>query len=190
MFTTVGLQAQPLPSGEVPPHTVVLAGCMLYIVVLLSACIMVRPSHLFLVQINTSSLLLILWASQGYFDQVVGTSWWMCEVQIMAPWKGQDGNVVQEPVSLRAIVAASAAATLLYTPVLKRICCVKNAVVAATIAASPLAGGLASGQVRCLRRPPQIEADAHTSRFLQMDWMFTQQALTCSLCPRVSPSFK
>ncbi|KAK9810620.1 hypothetical protein WJX73_005068 [Symbiochloris irregularis] len=82
---------KPLPSGEVPPHTVVLFGCMLYIAVLLAACIM-------------------------------------------------------EPISLRIIVAASAAATLLYTPLLKRICCLKNAVVAATIAASPLAGGLASGR--------------------------------------------
>lgn len=46
---------------------------------------------------------------------------------------------------LRLIVAASATATLLYTPVLKRISFIKNATVAAVIAAAPLAGALAAG---------------------------------------------
>jgi geranylgeranylglycerol-phosphate geranylgeranyltransferase len=46
---------------------------------------------------------------------------------------------------MRLIVAASAAITLLYSPFLKRISLVKNAAVAATIAAAPLAGALAAG---------------------------------------------
>ena len=49
---------------------------------------------------------------------------------------------------VRLIVAASATATLLYTPLLKRISFVKNATVAATIAAAPLAGALAAGAGR------------------------------------------
>jgi len=48
---------------------------------------------------------------------------------------------------LRFIIAASAAITLLYTPILKRISFLKNAAVAATIAAAPCAGALASGAV-------------------------------------------
>ena len=46
---------------------------------------------------------------------------------------------------MRLIVAASAAITLLYSPILKRISLVKNAAVAATIAAAPLAGAIAAG---------------------------------------------
>ena len=46
---------------------------------------------------------------------------------------------------VRFVIAASAVATLLYTPVLKRISFVKNAAVAGTIAAAPLAGALAAG---------------------------------------------
>ena len=48
-------------------------------------------------------------------------------------------------MQLRLIIAASAATTLLYTPILKRISFVKNAAVAATIAGAPLAGALAVG---------------------------------------------
>ena len=48
---------------------------------------------------------------------------------------------------LRTIITASAAATLLYTPLLKRLCVVKNACVAAVIAASPVAGAVAAGAV-------------------------------------------
>lgn len=50
---------------------------------------------------------------------------------------------------MRIIVAWSAALTLLYTPLLKRMTGVKNVVVAAIIAASPLSGALAAGAV-CL----------------------------------------
>lgn len=48
---------------------------------------------------------------------------------------------------MRTVIASSAAVTLLYTPVLKRISFLKNAAVAATIAAAPLAGALAAGAV-------------------------------------------
>ncbi|GBF96608.1 geranylgeranylglycerol-phosphate geranylgeranyltransferase [Raphidocelis subcapitata] len=50
-----------------------------------------------------------------------------------------------EPTQLRSIVALSAAATLLYTPIFKRLTAVKNATVAAVIALAPLAGALAAG---------------------------------------------
>ena len=56
-------------------------------------------------------------------------------------------SAVQEPPALRAIVAFSAAATLLYTPVLKRMTFIKNLAVAAVIALTPLTGALALGQV-------------------------------------------
>ena len=46
------------------------------------------------------------------------------------------------------VIALSAAATLLYTPVLKRLTGIKNATVAAVITASPLAGALAAKAVR------------------------------------------
>ena len=55
--------------------------------------------------------------------------------------------VMQEPPALRAIIAASAAATLLYTPVLKRLTLIKNVAVASVIALTPLTGALALGQV-------------------------------------------
>jgi 4-hydroxybenzoate polyprenyltransferase len=45
------------------------------------------------------------------------------------------------------VIASSAAATLLYTPLLKGITVVKNATVAAIIAASPVAGALAARTV-------------------------------------------
>ena len=48
---------------------------------------------------------------------------------------------------LRVVIALSAAATLLYTPLLKRLTGIKNATVAAVITASPLAGALAAGAV-------------------------------------------
>ena len=51
--------------------------------------------------------------------------------------------VLQEPPALRLIIAFSAAATLLYTPVLKRLTLVKNLAVAAVIALTPLTGALA-----------------------------------------------
>ncbi|CAL5225213.1 g7998 [Coccomyxa viridis] len=51
-----------------------------------------------------------------------------------------------EPPALRAIIATSAAATLLYTPVLKRLTFVKNVAVASVIALTPLTGALALGQ--------------------------------------------
>lgn len=47
--------------------------------------------------------------------------------------------------ALRSVIAVSAAATLLYTPLLKQVTGLKNATVAAVIAASPLAGALAAG---------------------------------------------
>ena len=46
---------------------------------------------------------------------------------------------------MRLTIAASAAATVLYTPLIKRHLLAKNLVVAATIAAAPLAGALAAG---------------------------------------------
>ncbi len=57
---------------------------------------------------------------------------------------------MQEPPALRTIIAASAAATLLYTPVLKRLTLIKNVAVASVIALTPLTGALALGQVRQL----------------------------------------
>jgi 4-hydroxybenzoate polyprenyltransferase len=48
---------------------------------------------------------------------------------------------------LRLIIALSAAATLAYTPFLKRLTGLKNLTVAFIIAASPLAGALATGLV-------------------------------------------
>ena len=58
---------------------------------------------------------------------------------------------------LRAVIAGSAAVTLLYTPLLKRLCVVKNASVAFVIAASPLAGALAAGAVG---PPPFLARDS------------------------------
>ena len=55
--------------------------------------------------------------------------------------------LAQDSLSLRSVIAASAGLTILYTPVLKRMTAVKNLVVAAIIAASPLAGALAAGAV-------------------------------------------
>lgn len=46
---------------------------------------------------------------------------------------------------LRFVLAFSAAATLLYTPLFKRLTAVKNATVAAVIALAPVAGALAAG---------------------------------------------
>ena len=54
---------------------------------------------------------------------------------------------VQEPPLLRTVIAASAALTLLYTPVLKQLTWIKNACVAAVVAASPFAGALAARAV-------------------------------------------
>ena len=55
---------------------------------------------------------------------------------------------MQEPALLRTIIASATAATLLYTPVLKRIPFIKNVTVASVIAFAPLAGSLAAGAVR------------------------------------------
>jgi 4-hydroxybenzoate polyprenyltransferase len=49
---------------------------------------------------------------------------------------------------LRFIIAMSAGATLIYTPVLKRMMVAKNLTVAFIIAASPLTGALAASGVR------------------------------------------
>lgn len=54
---------------------------------------------------------------------------------------------LMEPSRLRSIVAFSAAATLLYTPLFKRVTAIKNATVATVIALAPLAGALAAGAV-------------------------------------------
>ena len=51
---------------------------------------------------------------------------------------------------LRLIIASSAASTLLYTPVLKRLTAVKNLSVALIIALTPLTGALCLGQVELL----------------------------------------
>lgn len=57
---------------------------------------------------------------------------------------------------LRLIIAFSAASTLLYTPVLKRIIAVKNLSVALVIALTPLTGALCLGQVRLLSHLQKI----------------------------------
>jgi 4-hydroxybenzoate polyprenyltransferase len=57
-------------------------------------------------------------------------------------------SLLQGELPLRIVIALSAAATLLYTPVLKRLTGIKNATVAAVITASPLAGALAAKAVR------------------------------------------
>lgn len=57
-----------------------------------------------------------------------------------------------EPLPLRVLVSCSAVATYIYTPFLKRITLVKNAVVAAIIASSILAGGMAAGGYVGLQR--------------------------------------
>ena len=54
---------------------------------------------------------------------------------------------MQEPPLLRTVIAASAALTLLYTPLLKQLTWIKNACVAAVVAASPFAGALAARAV-------------------------------------------
>lgn len=54
---------------------------------------------------------------------------------------------LMEPSRLRSIVAFSAAATLLYTPLFKKLTAIKNATVATVIALAPLAGALAAGAV-------------------------------------------
>ncbi|CAK0787933.1 hypothetical protein CVIRNUC_011155 [Coccomyxa viridis] len=59
---------------------------------------------------------------------------------------------ILEPPALRLIIAASAAATLLYTPVLKRLTAVKNLSVALVIALTPLTGALSLGQGQKLLR--------------------------------------
>lgn len=61
---------------------------------------------------------------------------------------------MQGQSALRSVIAMSAAATVLYTPLLKRLTGVKNATVAAVITASPLAGALAAGAVPCPPAPP------------------------------------
>lgn len=48
-----------------------------------------------------------------------------------------------DPLALRAVIAFSATATMLYTPFLKRVPVVKNLTVAAVIALAPIAGALA-----------------------------------------------
>eukprot|EP00951_Prasinocladus_malaysianus_P005085 scaffold36193_cov49-Prasinocladus_malaysianus.AAC.2 len=52
---------------------------------------------------------------------------------------------LMDSLTLRTVIAVSAGLTILYTPFLKRVTAVKNLVVAAIIAASPLAGALAVG---------------------------------------------
>jgi 4-hydroxybenzoate polyprenyltransferase len=54
---------------------------------------------------------------------------------------------LMEPSALRSIIAFSAAATLLYTPVFKKLTAIKNATVATVIALAPVAGALAAGAV-------------------------------------------
>jgi 4-hydroxybenzoate polyprenyltransferase len=61
--------------------------------------------------------------------------------------------VLQGQPLLRTVIALSAAATLLYTPLLKRLTGIKNATVAAVITASPLAGALAAGAVSNMEMP-------------------------------------
>lgn len=62
-------------------------------------------------------------------------------------WFTRRHHALQAQPLLRTVIALSAAATLLYTPLLKRLTGIKNATVAAVITASPLAGALAAGAV-------------------------------------------
>lgn len=63
---------------------------------------------------------------------------------------------LQDSLSLRSVIATSAGLTVMYTPLLKRMTAIKNIVVAAIVAASPLAGALAAGAVRATADEKQI----------------------------------
>lgn len=65
-----------------------------------------------------------------------------------------------EPSRLRSIVAFSAAATLLYTPLFKKLTAIKNATVATVIALAPLAGALAAGAVRGGMKGPALASSS------------------------------
>lgn len=54
---------------------------------------------------------------------------------------------LMEQPAVRAIVAFSAGATLLYTPLFKRVTIIKNALVASVIALAVLGGAIAAGSV-------------------------------------------
>lgn len=80
---------------------------------------------------------------------------------------------LMEPSRLRSIVAFSAAATLLYTPLFKKLTAIKNATVATVIALAPVAGALAAGAVSpvqpryppaiSVQRPPLVLPSLHTA---------------------------
>ena len=61
-----------------------------------------------------------------------------------------------KPHALRMLIAASAAATMAYTPLLKRCTLVKNVVVAGVIASAPIAGGLAARMVSRILPTPHL----------------------------------
>jgi hypothetical protein len=70
---------------------------------------------------------------------------------------------LMEPSRLRSIVAFSAAATLLYTPLFKRLTAIKNATVAMVIALAPIAGALAAGAVSAVLGKPFAVRDGCNS---------------------------
>lgn len=89
-----------------------------------------------------------------------------------------------EPSRLRSIVAFSAAATLLYTPLFKKLTAIKNATVATVIALAPLAGALAAGAV-CggmgLHSPVAVAGPALPTRAVQRRCTPTSQQVQSAL---------
>jgi 4-hydroxybenzoate polyprenyltransferase len=82
---------------------------------------------------------------------------------------------------LRWTVAAASAATLLYTPVLKRMTAMKNLTVAFIIAASPFCGALATGLVcTCMTiedTAPRGIIDQQTIEYSSMLYRASQRCL-------------
>ena len=122
------LAMQPLPRGSVPLDGALLLSFFLYSCVLISACVLVSNKLHSLLHCSLTALS----CPHPYVGVIP------LHVRLFA---------VQEPLALRIIIAASAAATLLYTPLLKRVTLVKNAAVAAVIALAPVSGALAAGAV-------------------------------------------
>eukprot|EP00891_Asterochloris_glomerata_P005209 jgi/Astpho2/5209/fgenesh1_pg.00074_%23_30_t len=92
------------------------------------ALLTLRSAAVWIVSVISGGVAVASVSVNDYFDRTVDAA--------NAPWK--------EPPLLRTIIAASAALTLLYTPLLKQLTWIKNACVAAVVAASPFAGALAA----------------------------------------------
>lgn len=124
---------QPLPRGLVTPDGALLFGFVLYIGVLLATCFMVSVPCCF----------------QPHVRHALGPNP-ARDLDVMVTWHDSTAECLQSQPLLRTVIALSAAATLLYTPLLKRLTGIKNATVAAVITASPIAGALAAGAVSLL----------------------------------------